>query len=320
MFVEEGIEAIRYFQTHYDIVQRIQLGEEKVFLGERESKICRFCGLSEPEVHFRNIAHAIPEFIGNKRLFSYYECDECNDKFSMSLEDHLANYIAPWRTLMTIRGKKGIPTLKNEQDGWRIEGSLGELRIAHREDNPIIQQDAANKSIAITGHRGRYIPRAVFKCLVKMAISIMPDDELSNFTHAIEWINNVDFDNDKANMSKLLAVFGFIPSPYQLPIINILFRRKPEYDNTVPYMQYVVMFYNLMFQIPMPLCEHDRTLDGKTITIIKFPLPFIEEYGEPKYDIIDFTSSEIVTNDSINISFNYSDTILKESTHFESEE
>jgi hypothetical protein len=37
-------------------------------------------------------AHAFPEFIGNRELISNYECDICNERFSRTIEDHLAKY------------------------------------------------------------------------------------------------------------------------------------------------------------------------------------------------------------------------------------
>ena len=46
-----------------------------------ENQICRFCGRSRPEVSFRHGAHARPESLGNKSLFTIYECDSGNQFF-----------------------------------------------------------------------------------------------------------------------------------------------------------------------------------------------------------------------------------------------
>src|SRR5690606_2268326 len=40
------------------------------WFGTIENRICRFCFRRAPAVTFRNEAHAVPEFLGNKALFS----------------------------------------------------------------------------------------------------------------------------------------------------------------------------------------------------------------------------------------------------------
>ena len=57
-----------------------------IYLGNKDYKVCRFCGKKESEVTFNKIAHATPECTGNRYLASYYECDECNKKFGRQLE------------------------------------------------------------------------------------------------------------------------------------------------------------------------------------------------------------------------------------------
>jgi hypothetical protein len=69
---------------------------------------------------FRTIAHALPEFIGNKSLIAYDECDGCNEFFSETIEDSLAKMLFPLRTLLLIGGKTGIPTQKANEGGFRM--------------------------------------------------------------------------------------------------------------------------------------------------------------------------------------------------------
>lgn len=38
---------------------------------------------------FKSRAHLIPEFTGNKEVFYYNECDDCNNKFGL-YETHLS--------------------------------------------------------------------------------------------------------------------------------------------------------------------------------------------------------------------------------------
>ncbi|WP_279476738.1 hypothetical protein [Aeromonas veronii] len=53
-------------------------------------------------------AHAVPELLGNKFLFSKNECDLCNAIFS-KIERDFSFFIGIDRTLYSMKGKKGVP-------------------------------------------------------------------------------------------------------------------------------------------------------------------------------------------------------------------
>lgn len=132
---------IQFYMDNYKIYTRklktdnIE-NKDKRFIGEKDRRKCRFCGKEKGETAFRKIAHAIPKLVGNKVLISFEECDECNDIFS-KLENELANYLSFERSTVGIRGKKGIPTYKNNNG----------LRIEHDKDksNRFIIQDIIEK-------------------------------------------------------------------------------------------------------------------------------------------------------------------------------
>ena len=112
--------ALNFYNQHYDpLVWHLHSGMNKRVLGNKENQVCRFCGKSKPEVLFRSEAHAIPESLGNKILFTNYECDTCNKFFGETIENDFGKWSKPYRTFARIRGKKGVPTLK--ELGWRIE-------------------------------------------------------------------------------------------------------------------------------------------------------------------------------------------------------
>ena len=62
-------------QSLYDNYETIATysadSDQKVFLGDKANKVCRFCGRKEGEVEFSEDAHALPNMIGNNRIFSY---------------------------------------------------------------------------------------------------------------------------------------------------------------------------------------------------------------------------------------------------------
>src|SRR5262245_65876053 len=80
---------IQFFQNGYDIVvnREIAARGKNEILGQKP-QVCRFCSRTKPEVTFRKEAHAVPELAGNGTLISFYECDECNNRFS-AFEDDL---------------------------------------------------------------------------------------------------------------------------------------------------------------------------------------------------------------------------------------
>ena len=104
-----------FYSSNYDVIARYACDDQKkghkVFVDQEKQKpfTCRFCGKTAPEVSFKNTAHALSELIGNKSVFLKCECDSCNKMFGRIYENHLANYLGPYRTLCYTDVKNGIP-------------------------------------------------------------------------------------------------------------------------------------------------------------------------------------------------------------------
>lgn len=60
-----------------------------------------------PEVTYSQKAHAISEALGNKTVILFDECDNCNEKFSKSLEPQIVEYLSLFRTMFGVKGKRG---------------------------------------------------------------------------------------------------------------------------------------------------------------------------------------------------------------------
>jgi HNH endonuclease len=111
------------------------------FIGQRDHRVCRYCGGEKPEVTFKERAHALPELIGNRWLFALDECDVCNDFFSVALEDHLAKYLGVRRTFSQIRGKTGVPSYKDKDGKSRIDVYNTGIEIVHPRNSTLIERD-----------------------------------------------------------------------------------------------------------------------------------------------------------------------------------
>ena len=126
--------AAAWYSANYSTIAHwIVRPTDKVVLGEASSRTCRFCGKSEPEVTFKLEAHAIPEGLGNKSIFSNYECDPCNQAFGRGIENDLGNWSKPMRTFSRIRGKNSVPTLKKGGDPTNTERELRRARRGPRD-------------------------------------------------------------------------------------------------------------------------------------------------------------------------------------------
>jgi hypothetical protein len=199
-------DAITFYETHYDILGSWLLRPgDKVMLGDKKNRLCRFCGKRPPEVKFRKMAHAIPEALGNKSMESAYECDPCNEMFGQGIENDLGNWSKPMRTFARIRGKSGVPTLKKGSGapGWRIEYSNNGFKISSYEDDPLYEIDEANKNITFKLKRDPYTPVAVLKAFMRIGLALLPDDEVENFPHLIAWVRDTDHSHHSPTAARL---------------------------------------------------------------------------------------------------------------------
>jgi hypothetical protein len=89
-------------------------GTIRTFIGNKTNRKCRFCGKNEEQTTFKRKAHAISEGLGNKKVFLFDECDECNDKFSVEIEPDLINYFSIFRTFYDVKGKGGSKKIKGK--------------------------------------------------------------------------------------------------------------------------------------------------------------------------------------------------------------
>ncbi len=290
-----------YFDTNYEVSASylsIEKGN-KQFIGSKENRTCRYCGKTKPDVTFRLEAHAIPEFTGNKSLIAYDECDVCNEKFSRLVEDHFGKYLGVLRTLSQVHGKKGVPTYKGKDGKSRIEMEAAGLHVKGYEEDPIFEINEESKRVTVTAHRQPYVPAAVFKCLVKMAIAIAPSSVLGDLQHLCKWILEDSHTYESFPYKPLMVFEQFTPGPMPYKGITLLLLRRKQSVKDVPYLQFIVAFGNTMYQIVLPMPQQDKEILKKQIQLFLFPVPFSEgyEYGKTAVYQLDLSRYEIVRNE-----------------------
>ncbi|NEN24200.1 HNH endonuclease [Cryomorpha ignava] len=159
----------------------------------KNQRTCRFCG-SKNETNYRTKAHIIPELLGAHNHLSDSECDLCNRIFAEH-ENHLANFYGPFNSLLGIRTKKKVPVFKSRNEQYctsiSVKNENGTPRIFFGDNLNDFKFDNDRKRLTINFKKKSFIPVAVYKSFLKMAISICPDDSLIHFESLIKWLMDV---------------------------------------------------------------------------------------------------------------------------------
>jgi hypothetical protein len=308
-------DAITFYETHYDMpVSWLLRPGDKVMLGDKKNRVCRFCRRSPPEVTFRKVAHAIPEALGNKSIQSAYECDPCNVMFGAGIENDLGNWSKPVRTFARIRGKSGVPTLKKGGDapGWRIEYGDTGFKISSYEADPVHEIDEANKKVTFKLKRDAYTPVAVLKAFMKIGLTLLPDEEVENFPHLMAWVRDMDHSRRFADQCPI--IYSFLPGPMPNDLIAAFILRRKPHVTGYPYAYLVLGYGNEVFQVQLPSQKHDAAMNGQPVSIHPFPIPRSPDparFGAPGRTLLDFTGREIVRGEVVPIVVGYEQMIDK---------
>lgn len=300
--------ALSFYAGNYDLIgQWHPKPGMRIYLGERESRVCRFCGKSKPEVSFRLEAHAIPELLGNRSLFSLYECDECNTFFGKGIENDFGNWSKPMRTLQRVRGKRGVPTLKGGDGAWRIEfDGDREFRVNHGRGDSVFTVDEQAKRVTFLLKREPHVPMAVLKAFVKMGLSLMPDVEMPNFSATLQWIRNPQHRMEFALLAPVHR--AFLPGPTSRDFISVAILRRRTEDATLPYAFLVLSVGNEMFQVMLPSPARDPVPSGPARSMPPFP-PVRVPYGPTGLYSHDLSGCELVVDDQVSVSMSFDQVI-----------
>lgn len=290
-------DRLAFFEENFDLIAVGTYSRgDKHFISDGESRLCRFCQKDEKVTTFRNKSHAIPECLGNHQLILLDECDGCNTFFSEKLEDHLDKFTKPYRIAGQIVGKKGIPNYRTNNKKNRIKfNDLPTVKSEIGEEFFLI--DHEKREITLKLHQESHIPLAVYKALLKIAISIIEEkNELSAFRHTIDWLLNPDLTISVIKPALLMEAFVPGPRPTNGVFVS-LFRRKAAVSN-VPYAIFVIAFGNVVFQLVVP--SHIDNGVSMSVQLPFLPSPFEIKgwpYGDLKFGSYDFSGTEKISRE-----------------------
>ena len=269
-------QRIDFYEQNYAIADLPPLyrPDDKLFLTTPDGGCCRFCGGNEPAVSFKKKAHAIPKSLGNRSLFSMYECDSCNALFGTGIENDLGNWSKPGRTFARIRGDRGVPTLKRETGSgpkYRIQYKESKFHISHYEDDPAIFIDTEKRRVTFILERDPYTPIAVLKAFVRIGLTIIPHEELVNFADTLGWIRELDHSARFIEKCPIVSTFIPGPMPSDLTFVSLLRRRVGVAD--LPYAFLILGYGNNVYQVCLPSPKQDQIIRGKELKLPPFPTP-----------------------------------------------
>jgi hypothetical protein len=270
---EATTENAAFFLANYDIsVNRVMSARgHKEILGSLP-QVCRFCARTKPEVTFNKEAHAVPELAGNGTLISLYECDDCNDRFS-SFEDDLGKLTLLQRVAGQVLGKGGFPSAKTGQKKSRIDVDATGFKIEEHVEDSIAEIDFEKHTLTITIEPQQHRPLGAFKALVKVALTLMDQEDVSNLPEALRWLLAKDLTTNRVDDGMRCAcIRSWTPGPAPFGNTRAVLLRRKRSDVPGPAFIFLLGFGNLSFQIVVPAPQLDRHLIGQSITLRPVPL------------------------------------------------
>ncbi|WP_288882570.1 HNH endonuclease [Pedobacter panaciterrae] len=261
---------------------------------KRTEMICRFCKNKYGEATFASKPHIISRLFGNNAGISDFECDKCNNHFS-KFETSTADFLGVNRSIYSL-GKEKIPTFK-APDG-SIEARSSEI-YGHEAVEISAKMPGLISSISDTGKiemefkSNSYIPLNVYKSLLKIALTIMPESEFTYYTLLLSFLmedkNSLHFACHATQVFRC-QVGGEVATPYA-----IIFKKiKPDSD--LPTHIFQLYYQDSCLQLHLPYRSGDKQLGELKELVIPMCPPFVVTsealHGRANYEVLDLSSSE----------------------------
>lgn len=203
MSMEWLIECMPQYRIMLEFDNINEKGNVEVHAHDSQEKIiCEFCGKPADKWKKKDIAHAVSECLGNKKLVNNCECYECNHLFGEIAENHLGKFVLPYRMINEVYGKgKAKNVSKDMPLDKRI--SYGTYRFEQKKNSAIFDSeifDVRNMLIEKNGAgrltksengyilsipRQKYQPEKVYASLLKIAYSLLPFSEIGDYIKGV---------------------------------------------------------------------------------------------------------------------------------------
>nr|WP_281397206.1 HNH endonuclease [Chitinivorax tropicus] len=227
--------------------KRLDIGNSR-----KADRICRFCGgTTKTKARFDKEAHAIPAALGSKYLKLADECDTCNQYFGEEIEPTLVELLNIQRVFLGIEARSGSPTVKFPSGSMFRNQEGDEMMVVVSEK---ISQDASGALTAQLGRGKPIIPQNFYRALSKIALSVIPEEELPALAKTAHWVRYGEA-GDKPLPNIATAVVMLPPEPSAQ--ITLYLRKAPH-----PTLPHVVCEFRLgcyMYVYALPFSENDES-------------------------------------------------------------
>lgn len=318
-FPREYEEQAKNFIANYAIENVFACeGNNLKNLTHHRLRTCRFCGKSSKAVKFKKRAHLISHLLGNKSLFSDYECDACNEKFGR-YENDLADFLGITRVVNNVKGKKkpkftspGNFVQAEQAPFFNIEEALKIQREDINDQSFSFDTNTGLGSINYT--KNPYIPINVYKAFLKMAMSCLKKEHLSNNLPSLQLLADDKHEISLNGLGQIGMFSAQTVGGYPHPI-GCMFK-KIKTDINLPTHVFMLFSQNNSYQIFLPYSLSDLQFYKQgALNFIWCPLFFDPSRYNPDIKVSsanqDFSSTEKVKEEKGSIQYQIDPEFLK---------
>lgn len=259
-------EDLAMFWKLYKMEQKFHASEnanEQVIWGkvEKAKRVCRFCKKNAIATTFNKRAHAIPALIGNKTLFTDYECDRCNEIFGRH-ENELGNFAGIWHTLSLVSGRRGVPKFKHDTNEFFVTGEEGKINlyIDKSQKGKKGQAHVKNGKLSIDTFKLPFVPMDVLKSFIKIALTFMNEETVAHYDKTRRWLVG-EIDNKEVEMHP----YFLVPRArntimFKSPLVMLMGKRQglKEIPFAIPEHSLLVFYGIFIYQVYIPFHQNEE--------------------------------------------------------------
>lgn len=227
----------------------------KKFYGERDKskRICRYCHRTIADgARFSQEAHAISDTLGNKVLYSYDECDECNDYLGSHCEQDFSEFLRFERCFWGIKSRGGITEIKGKNFTMKHEeGKSVDIKY-------FLDSDEVNvtPSDIVCQYESVYNPQNIYRALVKYFLGLLPQKYVSHFEKTGSWVRNKDTDGNPVSLPNLPVIKRLRTDRLVAHPQLVMYIRKDN-DKSLPYAVGEFHIFNYIYAYIIPGSDGD---------------------------------------------------------------
>jgi hypothetical protein len=186
---------------------------------------------------------------------------------------------------MAAAGKTKNPKFKATDKGFIIESwedpDDGLMVSLEREtdDHPAFSFDESTNIVTVTCKKHPFVPLYIYKALVKIALSCIPEDYLREYLAAFEYVRGTTLQRRVGGfevVNKYTMAYTFA---YKRPTMLIFEKKDPD----APIFRHMALLFamNNIYQFGLPLNQQDARFYGEKFDFLLAPPLFSNGYSFP---------------------------------------